>query len=306
MKKLILSVFPGVDLLGRAFEQEGFCVVRGPDLLWAGDIRVFHPPAGVFEGVIGGPPCPEWSPLRSLIKAHGYKTKHGNMIPEFERVVSEAKPNWFLMEEGSLAPIPTVTGYSVHSFYLSPIWLGEEQMRKRRIAFGIQGTMKIDLRKFIDYAVFEPLKRESAVIGEPVNNDPERKAKVRQTVVTHDPNPYPVALNPGGKPKIRLPAVTTRTELYDRPQDHERKAFARVPPVLTSGQPTVYEAGKVRKLTRRTWEESCRLQGLPGDFLKESPFTLEGKRQVLANGVPMCMGLQIAKAIKKALESASI
>lgn len=277
--KLILSVFPGVDLLGRAFEQEDFCVVRGPDLLWGGDIRVFHPPAGVFEGVIGGPPCPEWSPLRSLIKAHGYKTKHGNMIPEFERVVSEAKPNWFLMEEGALAPRPMVNGYSVHGFYLSPIWLGEEQMRKRRIAFGIQGNTSIDLRKFINYAVFQPLKREWAHLSEPVNNDPQ--CKIRQTVVTHDPNPYPVALNPSGKPKIR------------------------VPPVLTSGQPTVYEAGKVSKLTRRTWEESCRLQGLPCDFLKEAPFTLGGKRQVLANGVPMCMGREIAKAIKSALKTVS-
>src|SRR2546430_12673163 len=33
------------------------CVVRGPDLLWGGDIRRFHPPAGKFDGVIGGPPC---------------------------------------------------------------------------------------------------------------------------------------------------------------------------------------------------------------------------------------------------------
>ncbi len=34
MTQLVLSVFPGIDLLGRGFEAEGFCVVRGPDLLW--------------------------------------------------------------------------------------------------------------------------------------------------------------------------------------------------------------------------------------------------------------------------------
>jgi hypothetical protein len=28
-----------------AFEQEGFTVVRGPDVLWGGDIRRFHPPS---------------------------------------------------------------------------------------------------------------------------------------------------------------------------------------------------------------------------------------------------------------------
>lgn len=50
----MLSVFPGIDLLGRAFESEGFCVVRGLDLLWGGDVRTFHPPRGVFWGMIGG------------------------------------------------------------------------------------------------------------------------------------------------------------------------------------------------------------------------------------------------------------
>ena len=51
---LVLSIFPGIDLFGRAFEEKGYCVVRGPDILWGGDIRTFHPPPGVFEGVIGG------------------------------------------------------------------------------------------------------------------------------------------------------------------------------------------------------------------------------------------------------------
>ena len=234
MDKLVLSIFPGIDLLGRAFEEEGFCVVRGPDILWGGDIRNFHPPSGVFDGVIGGPPCPEWSPLRALIKAHGYKTKHGNMIPEYQRVVDEVQPRWFLMEEGPLAPIPIIQNYAVHGFFLSPIWLGEEQMRKRRIAFGIQGEMGFDLREFIDYAIFEPIKSEFAVTHGPINNDPARKGRIRQMAVTHDPNPYPVSLNSGHKTKrairtmtsreglIRVPAVTSKSEIYDHPTDYEK------------------------------------------------------------------------------------
>src|SRR6185436_8832391 len=54
MSGLVLSLFPGIGLLDMAFEEEGFCIVRGPDLLWGGDIRKFHPPAGRFDGVIGG------------------------------------------------------------------------------------------------------------------------------------------------------------------------------------------------------------------------------------------------------------
>lgn len=61
---LILSVFPGIGMLDRGFEEEGFCVVRGPDLLWGGDIRRFHVPANHFAGVIGGPPCQDFSNAR--------------------------------------------------------------------------------------------------------------------------------------------------------------------------------------------------------------------------------------------------
>jgi len=68
---LVLSLFPGIGLLDRAFEEEGFCVVRGPDLLWGGDIKTFHPPAGKFEGVIGGDPCPAHSHLGAVSEAAG-------------------------------------------------------------------------------------------------------------------------------------------------------------------------------------------------------------------------------------------
>ena len=55
--QLVLSLFPWADLFGKAFEDQGFCVVRGPDILWGGDIGSFNVPTGKFDGVIGGPPC---------------------------------------------------------------------------------------------------------------------------------------------------------------------------------------------------------------------------------------------------------
>ncbi len=72
MSQLVLSLFPGIGLLDMAFEEEGFCIVRGPDVLWGGDIRRFHPPAGQVDGVIGGPPCQRWSRLANIVRAvHG-------------------------------------------------------------------------------------------------------------------------------------------------------------------------------------------------------------------------------------------
>jgi DNA (cytosine-5)-methyltransferase 1 len=90
---LVLSIFPGIDLLGRAFEEQGYCVVRGPDVLWGGDVRTFHPPAGVFAGVIGGPPCQAHSIAGKL--SH---TEAADLIPQFVRVVNEAQPRWVVME----------------------------------------------------------------------------------------------------------------------------------------------------------------------------------------------------------------
>ena len=78
---LVLSVFPGIGLLDMAFEQEGFTVVRGPDVLWGGDIKRFSPPAGVFDGVIGGPPCQAFSRLSIMVRHNGYEPRFGNLIP---------------------------------------------------------------------------------------------------------------------------------------------------------------------------------------------------------------------------------
>lgn len=152
---LVLSLFPGIGLLDMAFELEGFCVVRGPDLLWGGNIHNFHPPANKFDGAIGGPPCPLFSPLRFL-NPHAGK-KHGNLIPEFERCISEAQPKWFLMENVPDAPAPIVPGYGVTSFVLNNRWIGGAQSRERRFSFGIRGGL-IDLSTFIDVCIFEQLE----------------------------------------------------------------------------------------------------------------------------------------------------
>ena len=272
---LILSIFPGVDLLGRAFAEEwtGACIVRGPDLLWGGDIRSFHPPAGCWGGIIGGPPCPDFSPLRYLIAAHGYQSRHGNLIPEFERCVSEAQPDWFLMEEGPLAPDAVVPGYAQHGFFLCPTWLGEAQSRKRKFCFGVKGDRLIKLEDWIDnLAVFGPLVAESTVCQAP---PPGTRDKIRQGAVYSNL----VDNSDDAKGRVKQPAVTHYADPY---------------PVQRGG------SGKV-KAPSRSWEESCRLQGVEPTFLADAPFTLTGKREVLGNGVAMPVGRAIARAIRSAL-----
>ena len=141
MSELVLSLFPGIGLLDQAFEEEGFCVVRGPDLLWGGDIRKFHPPRNRFDGIIGGPPCQRFSGLGNVNRARwGEDSVMPDMIPDFVRCVEDARPSWFLMENVPGAYEPAPKGYTVTSRMCDNRWCGGEQQRRRRFSFGALHT----------------------------------------------------------------------------------------------------------------------------------------------------------------------
>jgi DNA (cytosine-5)-methyltransferase 1 len=160
--QLILSLFPGIGLLDRAFEEAGFCIVRGPDLLWGGDVRSFHPPSGRFDGVIGGPPCQAHSPLAHLARATGAQVAP-DLIPEFARCVAEASPLWWLMENVRRAPAPELDGYAVWAGLLNARDFGAVQNRERCFRFGIRGEMPTNLWRFLDLEALHPARRERAV-----------------------------------------------------------------------------------------------------------------------------------------------
>lgn len=126
MRGLVLSLFPGADLLGMAFEQCGFCVVRGPEILLGADIRNWQAIAGKFDGVIGGPPCQSFSQASRI---NG--TSAVNLIPEFERIVKEANPTWWLMENVPAAPAARGAKWNA---VLDALNYGSNSMRKRRFS----------------------------------------------------------------------------------------------------------------------------------------------------------------------------
>jgi DNA (cytosine-5)-methyltransferase 1 len=167
---LVLSLFPGIGLLDRAFEEEGFTVVRGPDLLWGGDIRQFHVPAGKFDGVIGGPPCQAFSRMANIARARGQQVAESR-IPEFERVVLESQPEWFLMENVPEAPIPAVAGYQVRDYTVNNRWVGGTQNRVRRFSFGTTDGRELS----IEIVALEPAEFETAVTARGTRWDAEKK-----------------------------------------------------------------------------------------------------------------------------------
>ena len=238
MGDLVLSIFPGIGLLDKAFEREGFCVVRGPDILWGGDIRSFHPPAGKFDGVIGGPPCQAFSSLAALNRSKGHEPKFGNMIPDFERCVAEASPRWFVMENVEGAPIPEVVGYVTHFQMLNDWDCGGETMRGRRISFGTRTGARLDP----EIKIFR-------------NGTPSR-------------------------------AITGDSRVHTT--GHRIRSRAKGGGVLPN-------TGRTTPIS-----EMAASQGLPEDFLVQSPFTASAKRQMIGNGVPLSMGRTIARAVREA------
>lgn len=299
MNELVLSLFPGIGMLDRAFEEEGFCVVRGPDLLWGGDIRRFHPPAGHFDGVIGGPPCQAFSPLAYLQKHLGREPRYGNLIPEFERCVLEAAPAWAVMENVPGAPLPDLGAwYRTHSIILNNRWVAEapEQKRERRLTFAARydQPQTASAWKYLDLCLFEAPLIYGVLAGHaPTPGHRARHRPAAPRAVLANPNPVTVKLDRGGRQRPSAPfAVTARHggRMSWQPQ---------APGAVTSS-----DGGASARMTRYSIAEALELQGLPADFLADAPFTVDGKRRVIANGVPLPMGRAVAKAIRKSLQEA--
>ncbi len=236
-------------------------------------MRLEHYLPGKFDGIISGPPCQCFSALANLVRACGNEPKFGNLIPEYERCVAEAQPAWFLMEEVPQAPEPAVPGYAVKSFLLDNAWLpgedgdglGQEQRRKRRFSFGMRGGQAPDLRRWIEVAALELPWAVESVTQQRVNNSQEAKGRVQHIAVKSD------------KGATCLRATVTAAH---------------------SGE----KRPKGGKLIRYTFEEACRLQGLPEGFLEDASFTKQGKLKAVANGVPIPMGRALARAIRQAVE----
>lgn len=275
----ILSVCPGLDLLGMAFEQEGFTVVRGGDPLFGQlGIEGFHPPPGIFAGVIGGPPCGRWAKTRNLAKG---KERQPNLIPEFERVVAEARPRWFLMENVTGAPIPRVEGYNTQSLVIYAWELGSPQRRPRRFTFGSNPPVLL------------------------LWPHGERPPRGTLTLTAKKD------AQPGQRKVIETMTATARRGGFDRPHElnalpeaerveaMKRKVLPTMPATNTMLRLRSGDRMRLRGKTCFTLDDYREGFGLPPDW--DAPVCLQvAKFKLLGNGVPLQVGRPLARAIKEA------
>lgn len=138
VNELVLSLFPGVGLLDRAFVAAGFCVVQAADKITGGDIRDFVGCLGRFDGIVAGPPCQGFS----VANAHRRNPDHHSvrnsreLLQQTCRVISECQPEWFLIENVPCVPDVRIDGYTVQRIPITDLECGGVQLRSRHVQFG--------------------------------------------------------------------------------------------------------------------------------------------------------------------------
>ena len=138
MTKLVLSLFPGIGLLDRAFSSCGFCIVQAADKITGGDVRDFRGVPGRLDGIVAGPPCQGFS----VANTHRTNAEHASvqnsreMLQQTCRIITECQPEWFLIENVPCVPDVRIAGYTVQRIPITDQECGGVQLRSRHVQFG--------------------------------------------------------------------------------------------------------------------------------------------------------------------------
>jgi DNA (cytosine-5)-methyltransferase 1 len=95
--------------------------------------------AGKFDGIIGGPPCQDFSTLK---RDRGEYSSQ--MLLEYIRIVEEAQPNWWLLENVRSVPDVQIDGYEWQRIDINQAWYSDTS-RLRHIQFGSRDGTYLDI-----------------------------------------------------------------------------------------------------------------------------------------------------------------
>ena len=171
----VVDLFCGCGGLSLGFEKAGFSVVAGYDN-WPAAINVYrenfnHPVnqidlSNVEEAsnhisaynpdmIIGGPPCQDFSSAGLRNEDNG----RGNLTISYAKIISEVKPEWFVMENVSTITktnkliearaIFKSAGYGLTQIILNAALCGVPQKRKRFFLVGKLGSSDNELLPYI-------------------------------------------------------------------------------------------------------------------------------------------------------------
>ena len=231
--------------------------------------------------IIGGPPCQDFS-----IAGPRHQGKRANLTVRYAQIVSEIKPEWFVMENVyNIERMPVLpkalqifkdAGYGVTTRVLDASLCGVPQARKRFFAVGHLGDKDDFLQEIIDKNLSDHHMTVREYLGDKIDT---------QYYYMH-----PRSYNRRAVFSIDEPSATIRG--VNRPiPDTYKKHHADVADVAD---------GNVRALTTK---ERSYIQTFPEDF--KFPGMKTSVEQAIGNAVPVNLAAFVARAILEYINGAN-
>lgn len=266
-----------------------------------------------FQGVgliAGGPPCQPFSVSGKRLGAFDIR----DMVPEFVRAVSEARPKAFMMEnvaglagarfnhylEEQIFSLYSL-GYTVFSKVLNAGDFGVPQNRQRLFLVGLRNSAKLGAFQFPEASHGQDAPNRSVTVKEALRDVPTDTPNNAKVVFCKNPvlrkSPYAgMMFNGKGRPinldglshTIPASAGGNRTHILDPLgviNDYHSD-------LMKGRKPRVGQLGEVRRLTVR---ESARIQSFPDNFKflgKQS-----SRYSQVGNAVPPVLAGAVARAL---------
>jgi len=286
-------------------------------------------PAGTPKlfGVIGGPPCPDFS---SAGKNRGSTGRHGRLTSAFVRKICQLHPGFFVFENvtGLFKTKPhrryldrlvnrlERNGYRVDMRILNALELGVPQDRERLIVIGIT-------KELISHIVGREFERGIRDWFPWPENPDYKGAKTRYSWPGKvpaggravRPKDIPIELTVASvlgtnRAMSKLPNGDEHFKPYSKrfksvlEGDTKRKSFKRLhryrfSPTACYGHNEVHlHPWKDRRLAVR---EAMRIQGIPDNYALPTTASLGPKFKLVSNGVPVPMAREVARSLRQFL-----
>ena len=284
---------------------------------------------GLF-GVVGGPPCPDFS---NGGKHTGSEGKNGRLTGTYFRMIRDLQPDFFLMEnvpglyriakhraylDSQIFQLQRNEGYAVDYALLNALELGVPQNRERLFVVGFRpriassGTGRslgpyerkwFQWPSLAQYSGARSLKWPTVI---PFGSTPQLPGGIPPELTV-----FP-ALSGDGDPEA-LPNGTEYFNSYSKKfwaraeGDVSAKSFKRLhryrfsPTAWYGNQEVHLHPWKPRRLSVR---EALRIQSVPDEYVLPVDQPLSAKFKMICNGVPCVMAREIGAAVMSFLVKA--
>lgn len=284
----------------------------------------------VIFGIIGGPPCPDFSVGG---KNKGHKGTNGRLTKVYFNRICKLKPAFFIFEN-----VPGLykthihreflkkqeqklerKGYYLDLKVLNALEMGVPQDRGRLIMIGVKKSLvkkcvgekiKPSDRNWFSWPTVRKYKDARTKYKWPgmikFGEKPRKPNGIPKELTTDfvlNGKSYPER-KPNGKDTFK---ALSRRFSYIKEGDTKRKSFKRLhrhrySPTVCYGHNEVHlHPWKKRRLSVR---EAMRMQGIPDQYALPEKAPLSWKFKVVSNGVPVPLAYQVAKSFKKFLRKA--